>query len=206
MHQLPFAFKRAHHATLKLLHPIAARNGLTPARFDLLYVLNAKSGWGGPYQFHIAQLLGVCRSTICKMVRAMEKIGLVERRREIIFDGRRRRVIITPKGRCCIRRVLKAIRRREIEKPLLDSVAFWSCETRNKRFDFIVDLGHHVGRLLRGLGDRAECRPYPMPSRMEFRKGDALAKAAARAAPESDGYAADDSGDSLTSTLSARQT
>jgi DNA-binding MarR family transcriptional regulator len=191
MHQLPFAFKRAHHATLKLLDPIAARNGLTPARFDLLYVLHAKIGWGGPYQFHIAELLGVCRSTVCKMVRAMEKIGLVERRREILFDGRRRRVIITPKGRCCIGRVLKAIRRREIEKPLLDSVAFWNRETRNKRFDFVVDLGNHVRHLLHGLGDRAERRPYPTPLRTEFQKHAALAEAAARAAPESDGYAAD---------------
>src|ERR1700689_1444636 len=170
MHQLPFALKRAHHATLKLLQPIAARNGLTPARFDLLYVLHAKTGDVEPYQFRIAKFLGLSRSTICKMVRAMEKLGLVERSREIIFDQRRRRVTLTRYGRRCIRLVLKAIRRREIEKPLLESVSFWKCSTRDKRFDFILDLTDHVRRVLIGLCDGAYYWFYPGPCHTEFQK------------------------------------
>jgi DNA-binding MarR family transcriptional regulator len=169
MHQLPFAFKRAHHATLKLLRPLAARNNLTPARFDLLYVLRVKGGTVEPYQFRIAHALGLCRSTICKMIKAMEKAGLVKRSREIIFDQRRRRVRLTAYGRSCIRRVLRAIRRREIEKPLLQSVSFYKCDTRNKRFDFILDIARHVSRVLIGLRDRAQQSDlYPVPYRTQF--------------------------------------
>jgi DNA-binding MarR family transcriptional regulator len=168
MHHLPFSFKRAHHATLKLLRPIAARNGLTPARFDLLYVLHAKSGEVEPYQFRIAKFLGLCRSTICKMVGAMEKLGLVERSPEYLFDHRRRRVRLTRYGRHCIRLVLKAIRRREVEKPLLESVRFWCCNTLRKRLDFILDLGTHVRRLTHGLHDGANDRIYRIPFHTDF--------------------------------------
>jgi DNA-binding MarR family transcriptional regulator len=161
MHELPFAFKRAHHATLRLLRPLAARHHLTPARFDLLYVLHVKGHTIEPYQFRIAEVLGLCRSTICKMITAMEKAGLVERRREVLFDHRRRRVRLTRYGRHCIRRALKAIRRREIEKPLLQSVTFYLCATRNRRFAFIVDLVAHLRRVLRGLRDPAKLLLYP---------------------------------------------
>jgi DNA-binding MarR family transcriptional regulator len=162
MHYLPFLFKRAHHATLKLLHPIAARSGLTPARFDLLYVLHAKTGMVPPYQFRVAQLLGLSRSTICKMIKAMEKIGLVQRSPEIVFDRRCRRVKITAYGRRCIRQVLKVMRRREIENPLLVSVSFWNCKTRKQRLDYLRGLGNGVGRVLLGLGDWALFRMYPI--------------------------------------------
>ena len=151
MHQLPFILKRAHHATLSLLRPLAARNDLTPARFDLLYVLHRKGGSVEPYQFRIAQVLGLSRSTICKLVKAMEKAGLVERSREIIFDHRRRRVRLTRYGRRCVRRVLKAIRLREIDRPLLESVSFWKCNTGKERTDFIVDLIGRMRRVLIGL-------------------------------------------------------
>jgi DNA-binding MarR family transcriptional regulator len=170
MHYLPFALKRAHHATLKLLRPLAARNDLTPARFDLLYVLYVKGGTVEPYQFRIAQVLGLCRSTICKMIKAMEKVGLVKRKREIIFDQRRRRVRLTRYGRHCVHQVLKAIRRREIERPLLQSVSFYKCDTRNRRFDFILDLANHVGRVLIGLHDRARSHLYPVPCHTRFQK------------------------------------
>ncbi|MEO7113903.1 MAG: helix-turn-helix domain-containing protein [Polyangiaceae bacterium] len=168
MHHLPFTFKRAHHATLKLLRPLAARNGLTPARFDLLYVLYMRGGAAEPYQFRIAEVLGLCRSTICKMVSAMEKAGLVQRKREIIFDKRRRRVRLTRYGSRCVHQIMKALRRREIEKPLLQSVTFYQCDTRNKRLDFTRELGNHVRRILIRLRDGAQTHLYPTPS--QFRK------------------------------------
>ena len=170
MHHLPFSLKRAHHETLKLLAPIAARGDLTPARFDLLYVLHAKGGEVEPYQYRIAEFLGLCRSTICKMVRAMEKAGLIEKSREVLFDHRRRRVTLTRYGRHCIRLVLKAIRRREIEKPLLESTTFYKCNTHDQRFDFILDLTRSVRRVITGLHGGWVNEPYPVPYRMEVQR------------------------------------
>jgi DNA-binding MarR family transcriptional regulator len=170
MHHLPFSFKRAHHATLKLLAPIAARAGLTPARFDLLYVLHVKGDTVEPYQFRIAQVLGLCRSTICKMIKAMEKAGLVARNPEMLFDHRRRRVTLTRYGRHCIRLVLKAIRRREVEKPLLQSASFYRCNTHDKRFDFILDLANSVQRVLIGLHGGWVNLVYPVPFHTESQR------------------------------------
>lgn len=192
MHHLPFAFKRAHRATLKLLSPIAARAGLTPARFDLLHLLHARPSMVEPFQCRIAKLLGLCRSTICKMLKAMEKIGLVQRARDMMVDQRYRRVTITRHGRWCIRRVLKAIRRREVEKPLLKSMSFWNCDTRNKRRDFSVDLAQRIRRLLIGLNDRMFLsNPYPVPMQVAFQKTWARVLTLAAAAPKSDAELAD---------------
>jgi DNA-binding MarR family transcriptional regulator len=170
MHHLTFAFKRTHHASLKLLKPIAARADLTPARFDLLYVLHVKGDVIEPYQYRIAKVLGLCRSTICKMVRAMEKAGLLKRSPEILFDHRRRRVTLTRYGRHCIRLVLKAIRRRVVERPLLQSTTFYKCDTHDKRFDFILDLARSVGRVLIGLRGGWAPELYPVPLHTEFQR------------------------------------
>ncbi len=165
MHHLSSSFKRAHHATLKLLTPIAARAGLTPARFDVLYVLHVKGGTIEPYQFRIAQILGLCRSTICKMIKAMEKAGLVQRNPDLHFDHRRRRVTLTSYGSRCIRLVLKAIRRREVEKPLLKAATFYRCDTYARRFDFIVEISDRIQRVLTGLQGGWVNRLYRVPRR-----------------------------------------
>ncbi len=127
------------------------------------------------------------------MLKAMESVGLVERAREILLiDQRYRRVTITPHGRWCIRRVLKAIRRREVERPLLQSFYFWNCDTYKKRLDFSLDLANHVGRMLVGLRDRMFLsNPYPVPTHSAFHYTRAERRALSAAAPDSDVELAD---------------
>lgn len=156
MNYLTFALKRAHHVTLKLLRPVAAKHDLTPARFDLLNVLLVRNNKPKimPYQASIARALGVTRSTICKMVVALEKAGFVTRVLAMWGDRRCRRVKLTPYGRRCLLRVLKAIRGGAVDRPLFKGTGRWA-STRDERTIFIHELDTLAMRLSWGLGDRA---------------------------------------------------
>jgi DNA-binding MarR family transcriptional regulator len=162
MHHLTFVLKRAHHATLKMLRPIAAQYDLTPARIDILNILLLRNFRPGimPYQAAIGRALGLCRSTICKMVIALEKAGFVKRVLALWGDQRCRRVKLTPYGRRCLIRVLKALRSRAVERPLFKALTRWT-RTRDERTTFVCELDLGAFRLSRGLGDRAVDGFYP---------------------------------------------
>ncbi|MEO7113762.1 MAG: MarR family winged helix-turn-helix transcriptional regulator [Polyangiaceae bacterium] len=147
MHYLTYSFKRAHHEGLKLLRPIAARHDLTPARFDILNTLlkRRRGATICPYQVAIAETLRLCRSTICKMVKALEKAGFVKRE-EHYYDRRYRFLKLTAYGRRCVLRVLKALRRREIDRAILHSLVNISRISRAKRAAFVNQLVHSVRR------------------------------------------------------------
>jgi len=166
MHYVSFALKRAHHVTLKMLKPIAARHDLTPARFDVLNTLLLRKG--GPLVFpqqnHIAKALGLSRSTICKMVRALEEGGLV-RRCVDYFDRRCRRLKLTHYGRRCLLGVLKAIRRREVERPLLRPIFRPWLHSRAQRGKFIYKLAWNLCRFNNGMRDGAEPAYPTLPRR-----------------------------------------
>ena len=170
MHYVPFALKRAHHVTLKMLRPIAARHDLTPARFDLLNTLFLRDGGPRvfPQQNHIAKALGLCRTTICKMVAALEKAGFVVREVDY-YDRRCRRVKLTCYGRRCLLRVLKAIRRHEVERRLLRPVCTFERSTRATRFAFISGVAVKIFRFNFAFGDGAQ-DIYPMPTMWNSRR------------------------------------
>src|SRR5579859_5349878 len=96
MHAILFSLKRAYHGTLSVTRPALARLGLTPARFDLLYIvatwpLNSKR------QSDLRRELGVTAPTVCRMLKSLEELGLVTRAREG-RDTRQRFVALTRKG------------------------------------------------------------------------------------------------------------
>ncbi len=95
-----FTIKRAYYATLKLTRRALAALGLTSARYDLLDALYRLGTRTSPFQSDLRRALGVARSTISVMMRALERIGLVRRRR----SGRDMLVELTPEGRRCVRR------------------------------------------------------------------------------------------------------
>ena len=68
--------------------------GLTPARFDLMHAV----GHRGMKQSDLWRRLNVVRSVVCEMVRALERLGWVERRRSE-SDARTWIVRLTPRGR-----------------------------------------------------------------------------------------------------------
>jgi DNA-binding MarR family transcriptional regulator len=96
MHLAFFALKRAYHSTLRLTRAGLAEMGLTAARFDLLFALSEYRQ--GLLQGSLLRVLGVGRTTVSRMLGALEKLGLVERT-VVKRDRRRKRVVMTPLGR-----------------------------------------------------------------------------------------------------------
>ncbi|MEO8878175.1 MAG: MarR family winged helix-turn-helix transcriptional regulator, partial [Polyangiaceae bacterium] len=153
MHVIAFNMKRTHHTMLAILRPIAARNHLTPARFDLLYALRAEHG-STPFQCYIAKRLGVCRTTVCKMVRAMRIAGFLEQEVHT-WDQRLRRIRMTRYGKRCFNQVLKALRRGEVGRTIFSVLA----SGRNgepSREMALFDVGVRARDLAVGLGSRVQ--------------------------------------------------
>jgi len=97
MHALFFGAKRAYYATLKVARPVLARFGLTPARLDLMTVIT-KGGGHRVWQSEIRKALGVAAATVSRMVRALEELGFVERKRSA-YERRQIEVSLTDEGR-----------------------------------------------------------------------------------------------------------
>jgi DNA-binding MarR family transcriptional regulator len=104
MHELFFGLKRAFHGTLRMTRTALASLGLTPARFDMLYIVLQEGST--MLQRDLQRALGVVAATVSRMLKSLEKLGFVERT-VMEEDHRRRVVVLTKAGR---RRVLKAVR------------------------------------------------------------------------------------------------
>jgi DNA-binding MarR family transcriptional regulator len=100
MNAIFFGCKRAFHGCLRITRPWITRLGLTAARFDMLTAISRYPM--GPFQRDLREMLGVCRATISRMLRSLEALGLVERRR-CDTDRRQLHVTLTPAGLDCLR-------------------------------------------------------------------------------------------------------
>ena len=94
-----FGVRRAHWASVGFSGRKLARYGITPARINLLRVI-----YGAPMrrvsQRYVRHQLGVARSTVSRMIRALEELGLVEREDDRFAYDRRTRVCrLTERGR-----------------------------------------------------------------------------------------------------------
>ena len=85
MNVIFFGLKRAYHGTLRVTREALAKLGLTPARFDLLYIV-AKEG-GTLLQRELQRALGVVAATVSRMLTSLEELGLVER--EVVEEDHR---------------------------------------------------------------------------------------------------------------------
>ena len=112
MHVLYFGLKRAFQATLKVNRPLLDRHGITPARFDLLYRIH-KEGDDKVRQSTLRKALGVARPTVSRMVRSLEKLGLLERETDW-RDTRQKRLGLSVAGRKIVRRVLRKLVRGDV--------------------------------------------------------------------------------------------
>jgi len=112
MHVLYFGLKRAFHATLKVNRPLLDRHGITPARFDLLYCIHQRQ-IDTVLQSEVRKALGVARPTISRMVRSLQKLGLVARGYDCI-DRRQKPLRLSVAGRKVVRRVLRKLVRSDV--------------------------------------------------------------------------------------------
>ena len=104
MNPVFFGLKRAFHGTLRIGRRTFQALGLTAARFDLLYALTDE---GHPretvtHQSELRRMLGVSRPAVSRMLRSLEELGFVRRKRSEA-DRRQFEVHLTILGRLRIR-------------------------------------------------------------------------------------------------------
>ena len=90
MHRVFFSVKRVHLRIVEESKVLVRRFGLTPARFDLLRVVDAHEPHA-VLQSKISTLLGVSATTVSRMLIALERLGFVERTK---LEGDRRNLIV----------------------------------------------------------------------------------------------------------------
>lgn len=108
MHPTFFRTKRAHYSSLRTARQILRAHALapmTPARFDILYLVH-QSRHNFISQKDLPRRLGLHTSTISKMVTRLEELGLAYRELDP-DDGRCRDVCLTPAGKALIRRAIE---------------------------------------------------------------------------------------------------
>ena len=108
MHSLSFALKRAHLRTVAMTRALVLPFGLTPARFDLLYIVHRTMRRKGVGQGDLRRTLGLAGATISKMLKRLETLGLV-RRAPSSSDRRVKLVYTTREGRARVRLVVRRV-------------------------------------------------------------------------------------------------
>jgi DNA-binding MarR family transcriptional regulator len=96
MHQIFFSIKRVHLRVVELGKRLLKKYGLTPARFDMLRIIDANGPEPVP-QAKIRALLGVSAATVSRMLISLEKLGFVERTKSKV-DARNLLVALTTFG------------------------------------------------------------------------------------------------------------
>jgi DNA-binding MarR family transcriptional regulator len=114
MNQIIFRTKRAFHGFLRVTRKPLALYGLTAARFDMMFALLPganNQGWRGyaALQSNLRRTLGVSAPVVSRMLRSLEELGWVTRRRPASGDTRQRYVRLTDAGVGCIRAASQAL-------------------------------------------------------------------------------------------------
>ena len=109
MHHTLFLLKRARLLSIALQKKWLAPYGITPARYEMLFVIANINKWLKKVHFvhqsEIRRQLGVSAATVCKMLRALEELGFVRRERSMGVDRRQVNVELTRKARGLLRKV-----------------------------------------------------------------------------------------------------
>src|SRR4051812_24460035 len=113
MHPITFALNRAHLRNVDVSKRILEGvPGMTPARFEVLYVLRQLAIVNGPHhdpklQMRLWKELGLHRSTVCKLLKRLAEMKWIRRRR-CEEDRRTFEVTLTAAG---LRAIWRAMRR-----------------------------------------------------------------------------------------------
>ena len=146
MHAVTWDAKRVFLGLTKLRAKLIERWGLTPARFDMLYAIRCQRQFWFP-QRKLRELLGVCASTISRMIDSLVEIGFLVRR-PVATDRRRRELKITKHGkrtlRCMFGNIIKSGLARLIVGHALaddpDAVATTDAEITKRLRDFEMTM------------------------------------------------------------------
>ena len=147
MHAAFFGVKKVHLRTLAVSRRLVDRFGLTPARFDLMRIVELHTE--GVLQRNIQYLLGVSAPTVSRMVKSLEALGFVKRNR-LATDRRCVEVHLTEVGLY----VVRDARERLVDSGLAERFAL-----RGLGFDFdaarpdLTTLQSYLSRMRKAYGD-----------------------------------------------------
>jgi DNA-binding MarR family transcriptional regulator len=159
MNAVFFAAKRAFHGTLRVMRKALAKLGLTAARFDLLYAVR-EYGMMGAHQSAIRKDLGVSAPVVSRMLKSLEKLGLVVRER-CPRDTRRWIVSLTRTGRKRIRTgIRRFIRSGKAQRVLDRALVGDRCSDDTECFWAMCRVEGDLNAIRRGFRDRARLH-YP---------------------------------------------
>jgi DNA-binding MarR family transcriptional regulator len=150
MHFLAFQFKRAHYTALRISRPIAAKFGLTPARFDMLYAIRYQMRVS---QAQVARALGVSGVTVSRMLRKLEGLGLVRRATHKCVDGRMKSPRLTRLGRRRFFLTLDVLKSKLLQRKFMRASQWHSLS--EAAFMAVDDLNTDISEMMKRLGDRA---------------------------------------------------
>src|SRR5215475_11440027 len=106
MHAVTFSIKRAHLGGVAFGKRVVKKvHGMTPARYDLLYVIRTANGrcvtHGTAYflrQDTIRARLGLHPSTVSKMIKRLIEMGWLQKERRPVEDARTNIIQLTRRG------------------------------------------------------------------------------------------------------------
>jgi len=158
MHFLAFQFKRAHYTALRVSRPIAAKFGLTPARFDMLYAIRYERRQS---QAQVARVLGVSGVTVSRMLRKLEELGLVRRHTNQWSDRRTKSPRLTRLGRRRFFLTLDVLKAKLLQRTFMRaSEASSSKPLGDAAFMAVDEMRSSISGMMKCLGDRAAIH-YP---------------------------------------------
>jgi DNA-binding MarR family transcriptional regulator len=154
MNAIFFASKRVFHGALRVtrssLQSVAP--GLTAARFDMMYALTYECG--GHHKFErqtvlqsgLWRTLGVTPPVVARMLRSIEALGWVTRRRPLYGDQRQREVTLTDSGVACFRTAYKLLFR-FAERIVYRAICWGKHRDRDARFVHMSTLEEYLDSL-----------------------------------------------------------
>jgi DNA-binding MarR family transcriptional regulator len=104
MHSTFFSLKRGFLRTVNFARKTLEPFGVTPARFDILFTLKR----GVRLQSQIWRILGLHPSTVCKIMRKLDDLGLIFRNYDA-DDRREMAVRLSPEGRALMEKIGRAV-------------------------------------------------------------------------------------------------
>jgi DNA-binding MarR family transcriptional regulator len=153
-----FGTKRAFHGILRVMRKPLASFGLTAARYDMLYAIFGgvpKDRFGGALTFQrdLPRKLGVHKSVVSRMLRSLERIGLVARRRSSA-DERKRVVELTEAGMDRLRDAARSLARAS-RRLLCMAICFGRHRDPYERFRHQAAYESYLNVLRQPFGDTA---------------------------------------------------
>jgi DNA-binding MarR family transcriptional regulator len=162
MNAIFFASKRVFHGALRVtrgsLQSVAP--GLTAARFDMMYALTSASGDPNKRegmtvrQSYLWRQLGVTPPVVARMLRSLEALGWITRRRPSYGDQRQREVTLTDAGLACIRAAYKLLFR-VAASIVCHAICWGKHRDRDARFVHMSALEGYLDSLRRYCRDTA---------------------------------------------------